>query len=267
VALSYAEQGNRAGPALVLLPGPTDSWRSYQPTLDRLPPEIRAIAVSPRGHGDSDKPETGYRIEDLASDVPPLLDALGIDRTVLAGHSGSCPVARRVALDHPDRVAALVLEASPTTLRNLDAAHNFVRSVVDELDDPISADFARSFLADTSSSDLPPEMASLLVQELLKVPARVWHQMFEALLEYDDTEELANIAVPALLVWGDADDLVSHEMQAVLRARLQAAEVEVYPGVGHTPRWEDPQRFADDVAAFVLRELRSPSSPGPRHTG
>src|SRR6185503_12010181 len=117
------------------LPGPTDSWRSYEPVLDHLP-GIRAISVSQRGHGESDKPATGYGVEDFAADVVPLLDALGIERAVLVGHSGSCLVARRVALDHPDRVAGLVLEASPTTLKGHPGLTDLVTSVVAHLSDP-----------------------------------------------------------------------------------------------------------------------------------
>ena len=61
--------------------------------------------------------------------VPTVLDALGIDRAVIAGHSGSGLVARRVAIDHPERVAGLVLEASPTALvANVDL-HAFVATV------------------------------------------------------------------------------------------------------------------------------------------
>ena len=131
LALSVATRGgDGSGPVVVLLPGPTDSWRSYEAVLERLPTAIDAIAVSPRGHGDSDKPATGYRVEDLAGDVPLLLDALGLERAVLAGHSGSCLVARRVALDHPHRVAGLVLEASPTTLRGNVDLRAFVDGVV-----------------------------------------------------------------------------------------------------------------------------------------
>jgi pimeloyl-ACP methyl ester carboxylesterase len=51
---------------VLFLPALADSWRSYERVLDELPLSIRAIAVSPRGHGDSDKPATGYRVEDLA---------------------------------------------------------------------------------------------------------------------------------------------------------------------------------------------------------
>src|SRR5262249_38169127 len=117
VTLSYAAVGEASSPAVVFLPGPVDSWRSYEPVLDLVPSSIRAIAVSQRGHGDSDKPRGGYRVEDFAADVPPLLDALSVERTVLAGHSGSSLVVRRVAIDKPERVAGVVLESSPTTLR------------------------------------------------------------------------------------------------------------------------------------------------------
>ncbi len=105
LAISYVDEGHPYGPAVLMLPGPTDSWRSYQPIVSLLPLSIRGIAVSQRGHGDSDKPATGFAVEDFAADVVLLLDALGIERAVLSGHSGSCLVARRVALDHPKRVA------------------------------------------------------------------------------------------------------------------------------------------------------------------
>src|SRR6476619_1017859 len=189
LTLSYAEQGDRAGPVLVLLPGPTDSWRSYEEVLERLPTSIRAIAVSQRGHGDSDKPTTGYRVEDLAADVVPFLDALGIEWAVLAGHSGSCLVARRVAIDSPERVAGLVLEASPTTVRGVTGFEAFVESVVPGLNDPID-----------------PKVLDPLVAELLKVPAHVWREMFAGLLQYDDLSDLGRINAPTRLVWGDADE-------------------------------------------------------------
>jgi non-heme chloroperoxidase len=257
VALSYTEQGEMSGPTVLMLPGPTDSWRSYVPALEYLPPSIRAVAVSQRGHGDSDKPTTGYRVEDFAADVVALLDALGIERAVVAGHSGSCLVARRVALDQPDRVAGLVLEASPTTLRGHAGLTELVGSVFAALEDPIDPAFARSFVADTSSERVPPELLDELANEATKVPARVWKETFAALLDYDDLLDLAHIAAPTLLVWGDTDTVVNRDMQAVLTQRIRGAELVVYPGVGHTPRWEDPMRFAADVAGFIERTRQS----------
>lgn len=247
VTLSYAAREG-SEPTVVFVPGPTDSWRSYRPVLGRLPSSVRAIAVSQRGHGDSDMPQTGYRVEDFAGDVVAFLDALGIERAVIAGHSGSCLVARRVSLDHPDRVAGLVLEASPTTLKGDANLDRFIDTVVSTLTDPIDPAFARSFVTDTSSDDLPTGLVDELAAELPKVPAGVWKQTFAALQTYDDMADLERISVPTLLVWGDADDLVTRAMQDALVERIRNAKLRIYEGVGHTPRWEDPTRFVGDVA-------------------
>jgi pimeloyl-ACP methyl ester carboxylesterase len=253
--LSYGDQGTRAGPVVVLLPGPTDSWRCYGPVLADVPSSIRAIAVSQRGHGDSDKPQTGYRVQDFAGDVAGLLDVLGVERAVITGHSGAALMARRFALDHPDRVSGVVLEGAPTTLRGDPGLEGFVASLVADLTDPVDPDFVRRVIEDTTG-DLPAEFAEEMVQESLKVPARVWQETFAGLLEYDDTAELGRLVAPALLVWGDEDDLVARGMQDALREAIPQAELSVYDGIGHSPHWEDPPRFAADVASFVERVAR-----------
>lgn len=253
LALSYGSRGSVGQPSVVMLPGPTDSWRSYEPVLRRLTPAVRAVAVSLRGHGDSDKPASGYSVPDYAKDTVQLLDALAIDRALLAAHSGACMTARRVALDHPDRVAGLLLEASPTTLVGDAALKGSVSSVLTTLQDPIDPDFARAWIGDTSSDDAVerPE-TDLLVAEVLKVPARVWQQTLGSLLTYDDTAELSRIAVPTRLIWGDADDLVTAAAQQALMGMIPSASLSVYVGSGHAPRWDEPDRFAAEVEAFAI---------------
>ena len=242
-----------SGPALLLLPGPTDSWRSYEPLMAHLPDSVRVLSVSQRGHGDSDKPASGYGVEDLAGDIGPFLDAVGVRRAVVAGHSGAGLVARRFALDAPERVAGLVLLAAPTTLRGNPGLEGFVREVIAGMSDPVDRAMVRSWVAGTAGPELPASFVDDMVEEVLKVPARVWQQTFGALLEYDDTDELEGIEAPVQLMWGDADDLVGREMQDTLAARMPGAELVVLPGIGHAPHCEDPARVAREVAAFVER--------------
>lgn len=256
IELSFHRQGRGGSGAVVMLPGPTDSWRSYLPVLSSIPEHLRVVAVSLRGHGDSSKPSTGYRVEDLASDVVPLLDALAIDRAVLVGHSGSCLVSRRVALDAPDRVCGLFLEASPSTLRGHEGLRTFVDDVVSELTWPIDRNVARSLVADTSSDDLGSELVERLVDDIVAVPLQAWKEMFTSLLDYDDTPRLSQIDVPVCLLWGDDDTLVPERMQDELARLLRRPERRVYEGVGHTPRWEAPERFARDLTDFSAPLLR-----------
>jgi pimeloyl-ACP methyl ester carboxylesterase len=253
LTLSYAEQGDRSGPVVVFLPGPTDSWLSYGPVLEHLPLSSRSIAVSQRGHGDSDKPAAGYRVEDFAADAVSLLDCLGVERAVLAGHSGSCLVARRVAIDHPARVAGLVLEASSTTLRGDAGFETFFLESISTLQDPIDTAFVRSFVVQTTSDSLARGLLEQVVHEIEKVPARVWREMFAELLVHDDLTELTTISAPTLLVWGDADGVIDRAMQENLEEHISDAQLVVYDGAGHTPRLEEPTRFAGDVASFVER--------------
>lgn len=117
---------------------------------------------------------------------------------MIAGHSGSCLVARRVAIDHPERVAGLVLEAAPTTL----VGNAALQALLTTVPDPIDPDFARGFVRSTSAGDLSREVVDELVNDLLKVPAHVWREMFQALLGYDDLADIHRIAASTLLLWG-----------------------------------------------------------------
>src|SRR5690349_21198283 len=85
--LAYAELGEPDGIPLLLLHGVTDSWRSFETVMPHLPDGLRAIALSQRGHGESDRPKEGYRPQDLARDIASFMDALGIPAAILVGHS------------------------------------------------------------------------------------------------------------------------------------------------------------------------------------
>lgn len=80
--------------------------------------------------------------------------------------------------------------------------------------------------------------------------------MFSGLLAYDDLAEIERITAPTLLLWGDADGLVDRAMQTTVAERIRGAELLVYHGAGHAPRWENPTHFARDLVKFAERALR-----------
>ncbi|MGH8064004.1 MAG: alpha/beta fold hydrolase [Candidatus Entotheonellia bacterium] len=69
VRLHYAEQGDPADHPVILLHGYTDAWVSFSRVLPLMAPSYHVYALDQRGHGDSDRPASGYTMRDLAADV------------------------------------------------------------------------------------------------------------------------------------------------------------------------------------------------------
>jgi non-heme chloroperoxidase len=250
IKLPYVEQGDATGVPVVMLHGVTDSWRSFEPVLPHLPDDVRAIAVTQRGHGDAPKPESGYLIEDFAEDVAGLMDELDLGPAIVVGHSMGTMVAQRIAIEHPERVLGLVLAGvfgqpqrnSPGLLQ--------VRAEFANIQDPIAREVAHEFQASTTATPLDPEQLAVFVDESLKVPARVWREAFTGFPEVDYSAELQSLGTPTLIVYGDQDALIPRNEPNVLMKALPDARLEVYEGVGHALHWEQPERFAADVVAF-----------------
>ena len=251
VTLPYVEQGDPNGIPVILLHGVTDSWRSFEPVLPHLPPSIRAFALSQRGHGDADHPMTGYGFRDFAADVAAFMDALRLDTVVLVGHSMGSGVAQRFALDYPDRLVGLVLVGSFATLHTNPAVREFWDTVVSTLADPIDPNLIREFQQSTLAQPVPAAFFETVVQESLKVPARVWQATFSTFLQEDWSGELGRITAPTLIVWGDQDAFCPRGDQDRLVAAIPDSRLLVYPRAGHDPHWEEPERFAVDLAAFI----------------
>lgn len=96
-------------PAIVLLHGLSANANEFAALATALSPRFRVVAPDLRGRGGSDKPATGYTIADHAADVVALLDALGLQRVVLGGHSFGGFLAIYLAAHHPELVARLVV--------------------------------------------------------------------------------------------------------------------------------------------------------------
>jgi non-heme chloroperoxidase len=246
----YAEQGDPSGAPIVFLPAYTDSWFSYSRVLPLLPARYHAYAVDQRGHGDSERPDCCYAVEDFAGDVVAFLDAVGVGPATLVGHSGSCLVARRVAEAHPERVARLMLLGSPGSLGD-NEEELALQTAVRALQDPVPARFARELQGAAAHVALPEAFFDRLVAESLKLPARVWRGALEGLFAFDDAADLARIAAPTLLVWGEWDRWLPREEEDQLAAAIPGARVVVYPATGHSPNWERPERVAADLDAFM----------------
>ena len=247
--LHYVELGDSEGRPIVFLHGWPDSWFSFSAVAERLPSRYRSLLLDQRGFGDSDRPERGYEIRDLAADVVAFLDAASIDRATIVGHSMGSFVARCVAITFPERVDRLVLIGSgwsgsnPVTLE--------VHASVRDLADPVSPDFARDFQASTAYARVPSAFFEMIITESLKLPARPWGELLGSVISYEDLKDLGRIAAPTLLVWGDRDALFPGDDQDRLVRAIPGARLQTYREIGHCPNWECPDRVAADLIAFL----------------
>jgi pimeloyl-ACP methyl ester carboxylesterase len=250
VRLNYVERGDPRGIPVVLLHGYSDSRRSYDRILPLLPASFRVFAVTHRGHGDSSKPDTGYTPADFAADLAAFLDAVQIDSAVIVGHSMGSSVAQRFAIDHPSRTRALVLEGAFFPSPHNQAVREFY-DTVRTFTDPIDQKVVREFQQSTLTRPVPVEFFETIVSESLQLPARVWKAALEPYLTTDFSDRLAEIAVPTLLIWGDRDGFTLQAEQEALNRAIGGSRLMTYRGTGHCPHWEEPERYAADVTAFV----------------
>jgi len=247
--IHYAEQGRADGEPIVFIHGWPDSWFSFSRVLPFLPERIRAVALDQRGFGDSERPTSGYTIPEMAADVVALFDALGISRVTLVGHSFGSFVARQAAIARPERVAGLILIGTGFVQSN--PVVRELLEILRDLPDPIPTEFARDFQKSTAYRPLPPEFFERIIAESLKLPAHLWRLTIERLLEHDDAPQLARIQAPVRLLWGDRDALFSRTNQDRFLAALPAAQLTIYEETGHCPNWEQPEKVAADIVAFI----------------
>ena len=250
IRLHYAEQGPATSEPIILLHGYSDSWFSFSRVLTPLARDTRVYALDLRGHGKTDKPAGGYHMRDLAADVIAFMDAKSIVRATVIGHSMGGFVAQQVALAAPKRVGHLVLVGTGTTPRNIVGMDELEKAVM-ALPDPVPDAFAREFQLSTVHTPVGDEFIDRAVAESLRLPARVWREIFNGLKATDPAVALGRAGIPTLVVSGEKDTYITREETEALVAMVGATRQRTYANTGHAVHWEQPAAFAKDVLAFV----------------
>lgn len=253
--LPYVEQGDHSGVPVLFLHAYVESWRYFEGLLAYLPHWIHAFVPTQRGHGDADRPLSGYGLADFSGDVSRFMDEVGLEAAVLVGSSSGGYVAQRFALDHPERTLGIALIGAPRSLRDKPAVAEFLEEARD-LSDPVDPAFAREFLQSTLSRPLPPVVLETLVDESCKAPAHVWKAALEGLLTAVPPTETGTITAPTLVLWGDRDEFVPRSEAEALAGAIPGSRLVTYHGTGHLVTLEEPERVAAD--AVDLAERLSP---------
>ena len=251
--MHYLERGSGAE-ALVFVGGFVSSHRWWLPVLERLPEgDYRACAIDLRGTGESDDIATGHTMAQYAEDLHRFTESLGLERYTLVAHSLGGGIALQYALEHQDRLKALVLHdplaASGTRLdqgvtdwinaqcRNPEG----IRAI-------ILGGFAR----------LPDDARYVdqLVEDGVRWGEPIYLGTMAEMARFNVTPRLGEIAVPTLVAWGDRDTVIPFAAIVELFTGIPGCGLEVWHGVGHNALIEIPDRFVETLTAFIAEAGR-----------
>lgn len=216
--------------------------RIFDQVVARLP-EHTHLRLDLRGHGLSDAPAGAYTIQQLAQDALAVLDAAGADRAVLVGVSVGGMVALRAALDHPERVAGLVLSNTAAKIGDEDVW----RARVDIVTEQGVGSLADSTLLRWFPEEFRLANAALidgLTNMIARTSATGYAGVCAALGAEDLRGRLQELKLPTLVVGGSHDLSTPPPVVAELASALPNAQLEVIDDAGHLPMVDAPERFA-----------------------
>lgn len=243
----WVDDGGPAGTLpVVIVPSLAASAAQWREQLEALRRERRALLVEVRGHGGSDRPSDGdYSPDAMAADVAAAVDALGLERFVLVGHSMGGSVALAYAGAHPDRVAGLLL-VDP----NGDA-RGFPPEEVERFLGVLDSDAYADAIMDHYDAALGPATGRVrerVLAELARMPREVVVPVFRAMIAFDPLSALARYHGPRLVVLSPITDTPIGLHNLVPELPRQRVE-----GAGHWLHLDQPEEFQRILRGFLER--------------
>ncbi len=254
ISIYYEEHGS--GTPLLLVMGFTANATAWEPVLPALSSRYRVIAFDNRGAGRSDAPEAAYTMAELADDALGLLTQLGIERAHVYGVSMGGMIAQHIALRAPQRVLSAVLGCtSPGGEHAISAPEPVIEALLGAATLPIEQAFDRTLPILYSDAFAAAHRDELYQRALKNASLRASEAGVKgqaaAIQGHDTFDRLPEIAMPALVLHGDADQLVPAANGRLLAERIPDARLMLYPGARHAYHVEFAEQSAADVLAFL----------------
>lgn len=270
------DEGPRDAPVIVLLHGSNADLSTWQKWTEALRDEYRVIRFDQRGHGlTGPAPDGQYDLDDFAGDLDKVTAALGVEKFALAGNSMGGAIAMGYAIANPDRLDALVLVDAGGAPIERKGSGNLAFSLAGK---PVIGDLMSQLLpralVEKSLSQSVSNQAVVTPQavdrywEMARYPGNrtATRQRFSTPRKSFRPEQVQAMQVPTLVMWGEEDTLIPYAAAGWYMEHLPRATLANYPGIGHIPQEEAPERSASDVKAFLakVRGAEAPPSGAPR---
>lgn len=248
------------GPLLLFLHGIGGNRSNWDLQLPAFAPHFTSAAWDARGYGDSEDYDADLDFGDFSTDLVRVLDHFDTERAHLCGLSMGGRIAQDFYARHPDRVASLVLcdtfaGDDPTDARasRSQTVEEFVESRIrpylDGADPKQRAWQVAGRLMGPNRSDdafrrAAEAHAALHVDSYIKT--------VRASAAYNRVDNLGNISVPTLLLFGDVDPLTPPSVGEYMKEHIPGARLVIIEDAGHMTNLERPESFNAAVLDFLL---------------
>ena len=236
----HVDDGGTGGLPVVLLHSFAGSSAHWSAQLLHLRALRRAVALDFRGHGQSSAPANNdYTVESLAQDVAAVVDSLGVSPFVLIGHSQGGSAAIAYAAAHPDRVAGLMMVATPGKVPEAQARQ--VLASMETNYDNVMNDYWNKLLAGAD-----PGVKTRINGERGSLNKEASLSLIKALFAFDPLPPLKRYGGPKLVVATDGNN-TPNDLQNLMRELPHWT----ISGTSHWPQLDKPDEFNVLVDEFL----------------
>jgi pimeloyl-ACP methyl ester carboxylesterase len=261
LTLHLRDEGPRDAPVIILLHGSSADLRTWDQWTAVLTTKYRIVRIDQIGHGlTGPSPTRDYSMMAFTATVDQLTQKLGIRKFSLAGSSMGGNVAWNYTLAHPEKVEALILiDAGGAPYRD-DPPPPFVFQIAQNpLFRPALLHITPRFLvaAAARSSVVNPasysESSIDRTWELLRYPGnrQATADRLKVQRVAAKVEDMKRIIVPTLILWGEKDSTLPVWGARWFGTHIRGSKVIVYPGIGHLPMEEIPQKSVADLSNWL----------------
>jgi pimeloyl-ACP methyl ester carboxylesterase len=263
------------GKPLLLLHGWPEFWLTWEPVMTRLAGRFTLIAPDLRGFGDSDKPDGPFGPDQHTADMLALMDALRIERFGVVGHDVGGAVMQPLARAAPGRLAGLfffdfVYPGIGPRMGDPDRLNHIWYQSFHQMEMApalvgASRESCRTYIAHflknwSHRKDAFDEVVDAFTDNFLKVGNlaggfahyRASHAGRVKMMQ-GEAPKLPPIDIPTCVRWAEHDPLLPYSWTDRLNETFSNLDLAMFPGVGHFPHREDPDRAASEIAAFFTR--------------
>jgi pimeloyl-ACP methyl ester carboxylesterase len=265
------EWGSKSGPVILLVHaagGWSGVWERTAQALSAAGYRVVAIDMPPLGY--SERPATpAYSRADQARRVIATLDALGVQRAILLGHSFGARAVAEAALRRPERVAGLVLvSAALAHVLAWSPARKLIAAAT--LSNPLfTKTLLKTFVANPES--VTPYWVAVYQRPLnVRGTYSATADWLPELLDEPNNDSLSShsasfapLTAPTLVLWGEKDTVTPLEQGQFIAKSISGARLVVIPGVGHLPPIEAEKAFNDAVLDFLRSRRATPERSTP----